>query len=215
VTLSIIGAGLGRTGTLSLKRALEQLGVGPCFHGVDTGRDTFDRVLRAVHHDQVNWEEVFAGYRAVVDVPAYIIYRRLVEQFPAAKVILTVREPNAWFESSREVKRAAETLTLTNAETEFFDAVRSGNFGTDIAEVLALRDRETAIAAHQRHNAGVRECIPAERLLEFDVTRGWKPLCEFLGVPVPNSPFPSANSRKQFHSMLQTWAGGSGAETHS
>jgi hypothetical protein len=211
MALSIIGAGLGRTGTLSLKRAIEQLGFGPCFHGVDSPRSSFDRVVNALERDPVDWEEVFNGYRAAVDTPSYLVYRQLAERYPSAKVILTVREANAWFDSALEIKRLGDPIPQTKAESDFYSKGLSGFFGADIAKIFDLGDRDSAIAARDRHNAEVQKSIPADRLLVLDITQGWKPLCEFLGVPVPDTPFPHANSRKEYPSLLQAWVS---SDTH-
>jgi hypothetical protein len=205
--LSIIGAGLGRTGTLSLKAALEQLGIEPCFHGLDGSRQVLERVMGAVNRASPDWDEVFAGYRAAVDVPTYWVYRQLAGKYPAAKVILTVRDPQAWFESTQALGRsfesvafAAESLAL---RTSLRDQMLSGAFGGAVAQMARLADRDSRIAAYEQHKAEVCSFIPAERLLVFDVKEGWPPLCEFLREPIPAVAFPRLNSRTLLPSLLR------------
>jgi Sulfotransferase domain len=205
--LSIIGAGLGRTGTLSLKTALEQLGLKPCFHGLDGDRHALERVMGAVNRDPIAWDEVFQGYRAAVDVPTYWAYRELAEKYPAAKVILTVREPDAWFESTQALGRSFESVTFAAESLALRKSLRakmlSGTFGAAVAQMARCEDRESRIAAYELHNAQVRESIPPDRLLVFDVREGWAPLCGFLGVPIPSTAFPRLNSRSVLPSLLQ------------
>jgi hypothetical protein len=193
--LDVIGAGLGRTGTLSLKLALEQLGFGPCYHMLEV-RKAPERVLhwnRIAAGEPVDWEEVFDGFRATVDWPACNYWRELMARYPAAKVILSLRDPESWFRSTQA--------------TIFSDAVQSGA-PPAIVKILSdvvgadLADRERCIASFERHNASVRAGVPEERLLVFDAKQGWAPLCAFLGVAVPDAPFPAVNTTGEFRKMI-------------
>jgi hypothetical protein len=193
--LSVIGAGLGRTGTMSLKLALEQLGFGPCHHMVEVFKDPAapGRWCAAAEGGPVDWETMFAGYRSTVDWPSATFWRELAEAHPEAKVILTVRDPEAWFRStqatimSRPVPDPPETP-----------------FHAMIAKVInpmfggRVNDRDTLVAAFNAHNAKVRAAIAPERLLVYEVAEGWEPLCAFLGVPVPGAPMPVANTTEEF-----------------
>ena len=205
--LSIIGAGLGRTGTLSLKSALEQIGFEPCFHGLDGSRQVLEQVMGAVNRAAPDWDGVFEGYRAAVDVPTYWIYRQLADRYPAAKVILTVRDPQDWFESTQALGRSFESVTFAGESlvlrTSLRDKMLSGVFGGAVAQMARFEDRDSRIAAYEQHNAEVRSSIPAQRLLVFDVKEGWAPLCDFLHVPIPAVPFPRLNSRALLPSLLQ------------
>jgi hypothetical protein len=211
MSLSLIGAGLGRTGTLSLKSALEQLGFAPCFHGLDASRNDLEQLLGAVNRTPIDWTRVFSGYRAAVDVPAYWIYRELAQQHPAAKVILTVREPQSWYESTRALVHSHGAMALGPQALALRQGLRekilAGAFGTAVAQMARHEDRDSRIAAFERHNAEVRSLIPADRLLVFDVRQGWEPLCEFLAVPLPDTPFPRLNSRGELPSLLQRMYG--------
>ena len=209
--LTVIGAGLGRTGTLSLKRAIEQLGFGPCFHGLDSSRLSVEKILRAVNHPPVDWDEVFNGYQAAVDVPTYWLYRELAERYPAARVILTVRDPNAWFDSMAALGHSLESVALTEESLALRKDLRekmlAGMFGGPIAQIAQSRDRDSRIAAYERHNAEVRRSIPQDRLLVFDVKQGWAPLCDFLSTPIPDTAFPRANARTELPLLLQHFYG--------
>ncbi len=193
--LDVIGAGLGRTGTLSLKLALEQLGLGPCYHMLEVraAPARLEHWNRIAAGEKVDWEEVFAGFRSTVDWPACNYWRELMARYPDAKVILSLRDPDAWFRSTQA--------------TIFSDAVQSGA-PPSVVKILTdvvgkdLGDRERCIAAFERHNASVKAGVPAERLLVFDAKQGWEPLCAFLGVPVPDAPFPAVNTTEQFRTMI-------------
>lgn len=189
--LEIIGAGFGRTGTSSLKLALEALGFGPCCHGSEErhfrqGMSFWERVF----NDQpIDWDEYFEGYRSTVDSPSCRFYLQLAAKFPRAKVILTVRESGAWFESYR-------TTVLPMIRSSYGGRYSAFLFGGNSL------DRDSMIAAYERHNSEVQQTIPPERLLIYDVERGWDPLCEFVGVPVPPEPFPYSNRRIDFASGI-------------
>lgn len=209
--LSVIGAGLGRTGTLSLKEALEQLGFGPCYHGLGSDRSTLERILGVINRPQIDWEKAYAGYLSAVDVPTYWVYRELAQRYPTASVILTVRDPNDWFESTLALGRSFEAVELSEESLLLRRSLRakmlSGTFGAAVALLARSDDRATTIAAYEQHIAEVRASIPASRLLVFDVRDGWEPLCEFLHAPIPDTPFPRLNSRAKLPSLLQQFYG--------
>lgn len=200
--LSVIGAGLGRTGTMSLKLALEQLGMGPCYHMVEVLLDPMARApgwIRAADGDP-DWESVFAGYAATVDYPGCTFWRELAAEYPAAKVVLSVRDPDDWFDSTQATVFSARNrnrLAIAPPPIpEFFEKIARKDFGVQID------DRDFMTAAFRRHNEEVRRAIPPERLLVFEVTQGWEPLCSFLGVPVPDKPFPRVNTREEIGRMM-------------
>jgi hypothetical protein len=199
VALDVIGAGLGRTGTLSLKVALEMLGFKPCYHMVEVWAEPpcmSDWIAAA--DGKASWDKIFAGYKATVDYPGCHFWRELAALYPQAKVVLTVRDAASWFESTQTTifsprmrGRVGEAQAL-----EFLDKTVWGNFGA------GLHDREHMLAAFERHNAEVQQAIPRERLLVLDVKQGWEPLCAFLGVPVPSKPFPRLNSREELGAVI-------------
>jgi hypothetical protein len=204
--LEVFGAGVGRTGTLSLKTALERLGFGPCHHMLHMLEHTEDipRWEKAASGQDVDWSEVLAGYRACVDWPGARYWREITAAFPEAKVILSVRDPENWYESvSGSIYRAAIAAPPPGAPPTYarlrdlslsvvWDGVFDGRF----------EDRDHALRVFTEHNVAVKREIDPDRLLVFEAGQGWEPLCAFLGVPVPDEPFPRSNDRAQFASML-------------
>jgi Sulfotransferase domain len=203
--LSVIGAGFGRTGTLSLKAALEQLGFGPCYHMAEIFANPahLPHWQKAAAGDPVDWDEVFAGYRATVDWPAAYFWAELAEIYPQAKVVLSTRDADAWYDSfTSTILRVVGAMDKI-ANPHIRATVEMG--GRVVGEgVFAGRadDPEHAKAVFHAHLATVRDAIAADRLLVFDVREGWEPLCAFLEVPVPGGPFPRLNDAEQFKALL-------------
>ena len=196
MALQVIGAGLGRTGTLTLKHALEQLGFGPCYHMVELFPNPGHIPLwRQAVEGKPDWDAIFAGYRSTTDYPGCVFWRELVARYPDAKIVLTVRDPDAWFESTQATVFAPGR-----------DAPPGSPFATafDIIHMIHrdLNDRASMIADFKRHNEAVIAGVPAARLLVFEAAQGWEPLCRFLGVPAPATPFPRANSREEMNAMF-------------
>jgi hypothetical protein len=207
VALEIIGAGLGRTGTMSLKFALEELGFGPCHHMVEISfkPDTWPFWARAYRGETVDWEEGYKGYRSGVDDPTASFYAQLAERYPKAKVILTHRDPERWFQSAQASALSAEVVTLIqNAPPEvqpLFDLFAP--MGWDPRDPKT-HDRRYMLDWFKRHNEQVKRAIAPERLLVYQVSEGWGPLCRFLGVAVPNTTFPRVNTTEDFLTMIRT-----------
>ena len=197
--LSIIGAGLGRTGTMSLKLALDQLGFGPCYHMIEVFKNpaAFAWWEAAADGKPVNWEQIFDGYRATVDWPSATFYKTLADAYPEAKVILTVRDPEAWFASTQATIFARD---FTAAPTTPFETMAAKVVG-DLFD-RRMHDRDHLISVYERHNAQVRAVIAPERLLDYEVSQGWGPLCDFLGVAAPEGPMPKANSTEEFQARI-------------
>lgn len=193
MTIKVIGAGFGRTGTLSLKLALEQLGFGPCYHMMEVFKNpaAVGWWIDAAN-GKPDWPKIFEGYSAAVDWPACTFYAELAETYPEARVILTERDPESWFESTQATIFPAERSAEASAFQTMFDRVIGDLFDG------RLRDHDHVIDVFQRHNATVRQTISADRLLVYEVAEGWAPLCDFLGVPVPNAPMPKVNSKEEF-----------------
>ena len=201
MALQVIGAGFGRTGTMTLKTALEQLGLGPCHHMYEVILHPEQAPFweRATRGEKVDWEDVFANYRSSCDWPSCAFYKELAERYPQAKVILTLRDPKAWFKS------VSNTIMVSfKGPMTLPDGRRVGPPG-DFAPLLIGQktfggrfDEAHMIDVFNRHNEEVRRTIPKERLLVFDAKEGWDPLCRFLGVPVPAAPFPKTNSTEEF-----------------
>jgi hypothetical protein len=208
--MQLIGAGLPRTGTLTQKVALEMLGLGPCYHWVDVLAD-LDRVEqwdRAIDGDQP-WDEIFRGFHSSADWPGGFFYAELAEAYPDAKVLLSVRDPERWEESFRDtiwdmcygdslIRYVAHARAQIDPRWKRYLHLVDRMFWIERGTFAAGRTPADMIAAMHRHNDAVVQAIPAERLLVWQVTDGWEPLCEFLGVPVPAEPMPHVNDRETF-----------------
>lgn len=199
MALKLIGAGFGRTATLSLKLALEQIGYGPCYHMVEVmmNPESAPLWIRAADGDP-DWEAIFKGFVATVDFPGCTFWRELSEFYPDAKVVLSVRDPEKWFESTQATifsEQSVQRMSRTPMKP-FIEKTAWKLFGERI------HDRDFMIDAFNRHNAEVQRVIPPSRLLVYEASQGWAPLCSFLGIPVPDAPFPRVNSREEMAAML-------------
>ena len=204
--LKVIGSGFGRTGTKSLKEALEILGFGPCHHMYEV-LDNLEQVptWKALADGETrDWQAVFHGYFSQVDWPGAHYWEQTIHAFPNAKVVHSVRPKEKWWASfDRTIGKLLERypeMDLPPPVREILDMNRKfvgeGTFGGK------FRDRETAKAAFEARTAEVQSKVPSERLLVFDVAEGWEPLCTFLEVPVPDVPFPHHNLRADFWEVL-------------
>jgi hypothetical protein len=201
MTLSVIGAGFGRTGTLSMKSALEQLGFGRCYHMMEVFGNPGHAALwsDAADGKPVDWAALFEGYGATVDWPSTLFWKELADHYPEAKIVLSVRDPEGWYTSVRNTIYQAMT-----APTE--------NLPAPVAEQMAMArkivlersfdgrfdDRAHALEVFQRHTEAVQCAIPPERLLVYPVGAGWEPLCTFLDRPIPDTEYPRSNSTEEF-----------------
>lgn len=201
MALKVIGSGFGRTGTMSTKLALEQLGFGPCHHMVEVIENPAQPAQwKAVAAGEtIDWGEVFRGYASQVDWPGAAVWRETAIAFPDAKIVHTERPEDVWWDS----------FSVTIAK--FFNLYPNLPLPTEIAAIFGTMkswlvreqfgdriEREQAISAYRRNNQMVRDTIPADRLLVFDIAEGWAPLCRFLEVPKPETPFPFTHHRKEF-----------------
>lgn len=210
--MRVIGAGFGRTGTLSLKTALERLGFGPCYHMTEVFKNPgqIHDWLAIAQGRPVGWDALMGGYRSCVDWPAAAYWRELAEHYPEAKVLLTVRDPQRWLASMNAtiLKQRGRGGTLMGKTMLRLSSL----LGTDFAAFTKMSgltvdrrvfggrmsDPEHALKTFQAHIEEVTAAIPPERLLVFEVRQGWEPLCEFLEVPVPDEPFPRVNDADDF-----------------
>jgi hypothetical protein len=198
--LAVVGAGVGRTGTHSLKVALEQLFGAPCHHMVEVLGDV-DQVpawVDAIDGRPVDWAAMLRPYRTIVDWPGASFWSELSEANPDALVLLSVRDPESWYAS------ASNTifLAMDNVSPEMVPWMGAmarllrDRFCDDLTNPTAMMD------AFTRHNDAVRQAVPAGRLLEWTLGDGWAPICDRLGLPVPAEPFPVTNSTNEFRQML-------------
>lgn len=221
MSLEVIGAGYGRTGTMSLKAALEELGFSPCYHMTEVFANPEHigfwetAVQRKSEGKLDDWPKVFRGYRATVDWPGAAFYQELLEEYPAAKVILTIRDPDRWHESALStiygVQKVASSR-LFSLTALFVPRMRHNRRAALMVADLVwqhhfdgkFEDHEYATAVFNRWNEEVKERVPPEKLLVYEVREGWEPLCEFLGVEVPkDKPFPHLNDGGSFRKMIR------------
>jgi hypothetical protein len=208
--MKLIGAGFGRTGTMSLKAALEQIDHGPCFHMIDLikGAMPLPAWEAAADGEDVDFEATLDGWESTIDWPACTYWERLVEVFPDAKVLLTVRDPDGWYESClNSIHEAAERGSRGELGGEhppppevmavINDMIWNGTF-----EGRFQDDREFAIDVFNRHNESVKAGVDSDRLLVYEVKEGWGPLCDFLGEEAPDTPFPHLNDTASFRGMF-------------
>lgn len=200
MTLKVIGAGFGRTGTASLKVALETLMGGPCYHMSEVlGKPGQVDLWLDVAAGKPDWNAIFDGYVATVDFPASNYWHELAAFYPDARIILSTRDADRWFASTQE--------------TIFSEAIGSLHAGTKWGRMLTatidayvggdLQDRDAVIAAYEAHNEAVQKAFGEDRLLVFEASQGWAPLCRFLGVDEPDQPYPHINSRAEFQAVIE------------
>jgi hypothetical protein len=197
--LHVIGAGVGRTGTYSLKTAINQLGLGPCHHmeEVILNMPVQLPLWQAAADGKPNWSAIYDGYAAAVDWPTAGFYRELLETYPTARFVLTTRSSEAWVESfgSTIYELLGKADTAPVPMRPWLAMVNQVLDKTGFPPGL---DSAGLMAAFEKHIASVKAAIPASQLLVFEVKQGWGPLCHFLGVPVPDTPFPRTNDRAEF-----------------
>lgn len=203
MSLSVIGAGLGRTGTASLKVALEMLGLGKCHHMSEVfgSSEQIDLWTKAAA-GAPDWPAIFKSYGAAVDFPTSAFWRELADFYPDAKIILSLRDPEKWYESTQETilspamsagfERMPFAPVVKNVVHRFFDD--------------EIHDHDHLIAVFNQHNEDVKKTIPKDRLLVFEAKDGWAPLCKFLGRPVPSDPYPRVNSKEEMKPMMAAMA---------
>jgi hypothetical protein len=216
--LKLINAGLGRTGTTSLKAALDRLGLGPSFHMFDIVGDAgrlrqWERIV--CDGERPDWAAAFDGYRSAVDGPCALYYRQISEAFPDAKVLLTVRDADSWYRSTHDtlyqfaLRSAANPPEPGSAQARLFRVtstmVWDGLFGGRFS------DKDHAIEVYHRHNEEVVRVMGADNVLVYDVREGWEPLCAFLGVDVPREEFPRTNDTASMRQRIAAAAGAAAA----
>ncbi|HYR79759.1 MAG TPA: sulfotransferase [Candidatus Dormibacteraeota bacterium] len=205
--VKVVGAGFGRTGTLSLKSALEKLGCGPCYHMMEVFPRPEHVAMwhRLAFENLMDWDLLFRDFQATVDWPAARWWREIAAHYPEAKVLLSVRDPESWYKSMvdtifqpmkwpvpegvPEIVRLQNEMVRKAILTETFDN--------------RFEDKAHAIEIFTRHTQEVRDTIDPERLLVFDVKEGWAPLCRFLEVPIPDEPFPRLNDTASTQAIIQ------------
>lgn len=218
MSLKIIGAGFGRTGTKSLQLALETLGYGKCYHmeALFRNPEGVKQWTSAYNEESVDWDTLFKDYQSIVDFPGSIYYKELFKQYPDAKVILSVRDPEKWYQSALSTIFAFDPgpaiklklllkMPFSATARNFFKVIQLNDksiWGKFFEG--KFKDKSYAINKFNSHIEEVKKVIPKNQLLIFEAKDGWEPLCEFLGKPIPNTDYPRTNKGEDFH----TWARG-------
>lgn len=214
--LKVIGAGLPRTGTASLKVALQILLKGRCYHmsELHDHPEHWRYWGAAAKGEAINWEELFSGYSAAVDGPTCFFWPELMREYPDALIVLSIRDADSWFDSwqqtvrksavqrdirARPAGRGETPINATHATEEHRPGMAARPAAMH-ARMPYRRDgsREEVIRGFEKHNSAVRTGVPPERLVVWRPSDGWAPLCAALGMPVPDEPFPHLNSRRTF-----------------
>ena len=206
MALQVVGAGFGRTGTLSLKNALEKIGFGPCYHMLEVMQHPEHIPLwhRLAFTGAMDWDALFSGYHATVDWPSTRWWREIAAHYPEAKVLLSVRDPEAWYSSMYD------TIYQPMKNPAPADAPEPMRLQSEMVRKAVLdetfdnrfEDKAYVLGVFKRHIEEVRATIDPKRLLVFDVREGWEPLCKFLEVPVPSEPFPRLNEKAATQAMI-------------
>jgi len=217
MALKIIGAGFGRTGTLSTFTALNELGF-PCYHMLEVLKnednkshlDFWRKVANSKPGEQHDWDQVFSRYTATVDNPACCVWKELLAAYPDAKVVLTLhpKGAEAWYEST------FDSIYFTEKMWQFKVLELFTPFGRKFGEMSrkliwqrshkgSMPDRDKAVEHYHQHIEDVKATVPPEQLLIFSADQGWEPLCEFLDVPVPDTKFPNVNDRSEIKKTIR------------
>ena len=207
MALKVVGAGFGRTGTLSLKNALEKLGCGPCYHMMEVfpRPDHVAMWHRLAFEHSMDWDLLFRDFQATVDWPSARWWREIAAHYSNAKVLLSVRDPEAWYKSMIDTIYQPMKWPAPDSVPELERLQNEMARKAILEETFDNRfeDKAHAIDVFNRHTQEVRDTIDPARLLVFDVKEGWAPLCSFLEVPIPDEPFPRLNDTAATQAMIQ------------
>lgn len=209
--MRVIGAGLPRTGTLSQKVALEMLGLGPCYHMVNVLGDLDQADLwRRALEGEGPWKEIFDGFQATVDWPSAFFYRELMDVYPDARVLLSVRAADSWERSMRQtiwgvlygdilIRHLSTARGHVDSQWHgYIEMMKEMWEHSGLMPGGENTGSEQMQAAMERYNEEVQQTVPSDRLLVWSPGDGWQPLCQFLEVPVPEAPFPHLNDANEF-----------------
>ncbi len=195
MTIKVIGAGLPRTGTFSLKAALEKLLDAPCYHMSEVY--AHPEHVKFWHNaglgEAVDWKAFFSPYGATVDAPSAYFWKELMQVYPDAIVVLTIRDAESWWKSASKTVLKVGNSSQISEEQRAMSRVIPSPFQSKFP-----KNKESMIEAFERHNAAVRTGVPAQRLLVWNAKEGWEPICKALNLPIPDEPFPHTNTTKEF-----------------
>ena len=207
--IEVLGAGFGRTGTNSLKIALENIGYGPCYHMYEVANkpDHVDLWNDGIEGRELKVDKIFRNYRSAVDWPSVAFLPSILSKYRDAKVILTMRDSAEWYESasatifeamlsSDRIPSAEARKRVSMSRRLVLEQVFNNNYS----------DKEYCVKIYNEHIENVKNLVPSDQLLMYKINDGWAPLCEFLNVPIPNEPFPVVNDRQSFLAKKPNWA---------
>lgn len=202
LALKVIGAGLGRTGTASFKLAMEHLGYGPCHHMSEVFANVHVQLplWLAAKDGDPDWDAIFDGFASCNDHPSSDHWRELHAKWPQAKVIVTTRSPESWYKSvSSTIYNDDNFARMPDSPLKTFVSTQIGPQPREL-----IRDEAAAIEWYRAREAEIVATVPAEQLLILPIGSGWEPLCEFLGIPVPDIPYPRVNSTQDWYDAFHT-----------
>jgi hypothetical protein len=201
MSLKVVGAGFGRTGTFSLKLALEKLCGGPCYHMYEVFQHPQDIAVwhRAALNQPVDWQEFMAPWTTAVDLPVSAFWKELSQAFPESLILLSMRDPESWWESANST--IFKHIPQMRNENPEWLAMMVDCFKTRFP--ADMTDKQSCIDAFNRHNDNVLENAPKDRLLVWEAKEGWAPICSRLGIPIPDEPFPRANTKEDFVKRME------------
>lgn len=198
-SIKVIGSGFGRTGTFSLKQALEKLGFGPCYHMAEVSKHPeHANFWFNTEKESGDFEEFLKGYQSAVDWPSTYYWKELADTFPEAKVIHTIRDFDSWYESALSTIFKSITKNDLHLSPEVHFHSMAGKLVLEKTFDNRFMDREFVKQQFASHNEAVLDSIPSDRLLIFNIKEGWEPLCRFLNVNIPAEDFPKTNTRASF-----------------
>lgn len=213
--LQVIGVGMHRTGSMSVKAALERLGFGPCYHGMEALRRSTDGEHWLAAYEtggDVDWSQIFKGYRATLDWPTIYFWEDLATAYPDARILLTERDPELWWSSHVSLFQLTAKFDqeLTDEQRQWAQESGFARMFAALSTIVPATfdgrvfDKAHCLRVFEKHYERVRRTVPAERLLTYRVQEGWEPLCRFLGVDVPDEPFPHVNVGDNLLHNIQT-----------
>ncbi|WP_276390727.1 sulfotransferase family protein [Eudoraea chungangensis] len=216
MSLKIIGAGFGRTGTLSTQHALNELGYS-CYHMKEITKkaneehlDFWVKVAETSENAPHEWNKVFQNYSATIDYPSSCVWKELMEANPDAKVLLTLHPggPEAWYKSTVDTIYGMSKMWESKLLSSFIPPLRKM---TKMTSKLiwgrflkgTMDNKQRAINRYNEHINEVTNLVPSEKLLVYSVNQGWEPLCKFLGLEVPKTDFPKVNDKEEMKKMIR------------
>ncbi|KAJ7090764.1 P-loop containing nucleoside triphosphate hydrolase protein [Mycena belliarum] len=217
VPMRVLVLGFCRTGTASMRVALETLGFRDTHHMASVFQNPAEIAIwntaldakflgRGTPYGRAEWDRLLGHCQAVTDLPGILFADELLAAYPDAKVVLTMRDPARWYVSYRASLHAfyhSRRLALACLlDARFGATLRFGQRCAGLALGSPDAPEAAATARFVAHYEHVRAVVPQERLLEYEVGEGWARLCAFLGVEEPGEPFPRTNDTREIRAKM-------------